>query len=497
MVEEKEHHSEHHEVHHEHHIQHKKNISLLKIGICIGVIAVIVLLFFVFRSSEIKEGSSVRLQYSIALANGTVIENGTTTAISGNISESLNLLSNKTDFNLLNQKKNAEIELNLTADEAFGQINQSLIYKINRSEKQNRTTESNRTLNITSQEFAEAFNSTPLINKSYAITGNPWNYTVLNFDAANITLRIETSIGELPSMVEGLKQEIILITDTKITIKNSLTSTQEIPVENGNVTIFQDDNYIITKFTPEVGKEIAVNWPGYAGGKVVSFDENSITVDANSEFAGQDVILKIKVLDVGKSASSTGKKVSGKKNSGPTMQVFVMSYCPYGLQMMKGMLPAWRLLGEKANFELRFVSYTMHGVKEDTENSRMICIREEQSSKLVDYLECFTDSGDANSCILTAGIDKSSLEDCMDSRASGYMETDKALNTQYGVQGSPTIVIEGKEAQINRDPESVKKAICDAFTSKPSECSQTLSTASPSPGFGSSSSSSSSSASCG
>ena len=225
MVEEKEHHSEHHEVHHEHHIQHKKNISWLKIGICIGVIAVIVLLFFVFRSSEIKEGSSVRLQYSIALANGTVIENGTTTAISGNISESLNLLSNKTDFNLLNQKKNAEIELNLTADEAFGQINQSLIYKINRSEKQNRTTESNRTLNITSQEFAEAFNSTPLINKSYAITGNPWNYTVLNFDAANITLRIETSIGELPSMVEGLKQRIILITDTKITIKNSLTST--------------------------------------------------------------------------------------------------------------------------------------------------------------------------------------------------------------------------------------------------------------------------------
>jgi len=186
----------------------------------------------------------------------------------------------------------------------------------------------------------------------------------------------------------------------------------------------------------------------------------------------------------------TGKALSKNKNSGPLMQIFVMSYCPYGLQMIKGMLPVWKLLGDKANFELRFVSYTMHGAKEDEENKRMICIRGEQSSKLISYLECFTNSGDADSCISEANIDENSLNSCMSSKASQYMEEDKALNTQYGVQGSPTVVIEGKVVQINRDPESVKQAICSAFTSPPSECSQKLSTTSPSPGFGSGTSSS-------
>ena len=169
----------------------------------------------------------------------------------------------------------------------------------------------------------------------------------------------------------------------------------------------------------------------------------------------------------------------------PKMQVFIMSYCPFGLQFLKGLLPVWKKFIDKANIELRFVSYTMHGQKEEEENKRMICIREEQSSKLLAYLECFVKSGDSAGCIKEAGIDKDKLESCMQSRAEKYFAEDKELNEKYGVQGSPTVVIDGKQVEIwPRSPENIKEKLCEAFTSKPSECNEKLSEENPSPGFG-------------
>ena len=190
------------------------------------------------------------------------------------------------------------------------------------------------------------------------------------------------------------------------------------------------------------------------------------------------------------------------KNNGPTMQVFIMSHCPYGTQIVKGVLPVWEKMGNVANIELRFVSYTMHGAQEDLDNSRIICIREEQNAKLLKYLNCFV-SGDGSEsssqdCISQIGIDKAKLESCVASRVSGYYDKDKALNTQYDVQGSPTIILNGKEASIYpRDPQSIATALCEAFTgSKPSACSQSFSTTNPSPGFGTSSGGGGSGGSC-
>ena len=167
------------------------------------------------------------------------------------------------------------------------------------------------------------------------------------------------------------------------------------------------------------------------------------------------------------------------------MQVFIMSYCPYGLQMLKGLLPVWEKFENKANIELRFVSYTMHGQKEEEENKRMICIREEQYPKLIPYLKCYAQSGDHESCLAQANVDTGKLESCMAERADGYFQEDKELNEKYGVQGSPTTVIDGKVVEIwPRSPEDIKKALCEAFSTQPSECSETLSTENPSPGFG-------------
>ena len=66
-----------------------------------------------------------------------------------------------------------------------------------------------------------------------------------------------------------------------------------------------------------------------------------------------------------------------------------------------------------------------------------------------------------------------------------------------GQSGSPAFMINGVDVSVSRTPEAIKTAICSAFTTAPSECSQTLSTESATPSFGSSTSSSSAAASCG
>lgn len=184
------------------------------------------------------------------------------------------------------------------------------------------------------------------------------------------------------------------------------------------------------------------------------------------------------------------------KSDRPVLDVFIMSYCPYGLQAAKAVTPVQELLGESADINIRFVQYTMHGQEEEDENYRMMCIREEEPEKFWQYMECFTGSGDSGKCTAESGIDTANLEDCMENRASGYYDEDKLLDSKYAVGGSPTFVLNEKVISVTRSPEAVKQEICNAFNTMPEECSQTLSTAQASPGFGSGTSTGSS-GSCG
>jgi protein-disulfide isomerase len=187
------------------------------------------------------------------------------------------------------------------------------------------------------------------------------------------------------------------------------------------------------------------------------------------------------------------------KSDKPEVHAFVMSYCPYGLQFMKAYVPVMELLGDKADLELNFVNYAMHGQKEIDENTRMYCIQKEQTDKFTDYLRCFVEAGDNEGCIDTVGIDSDKLDACISAADEEFKITenvaastgsyppyavDEALALQYSVQGSPTFGINGQQVSVNRSPEAIKQAICAAFNNPPAECSQTLSSASEAPGLG-------------
>jgi hypothetical protein len=101
-----------------------------------------------------------------------------------------------------------------------------------------------------------------------------------------------------------------------------------------------------------------------------------------------------------------------KKSDKPVVELFVMSYCPYGTQMEKGIIPVVETLGNKIDFKLKFVSYTMHGDKENQENLRQYCIDKDQFNKFTPYLQCFLGSSDSAACLKSTG-DEGKVTSCM------------------------------------------------------------------------------------
>lgn len=196
-----------------------------------------------------------------------------------------------------------------------------------------------------------------------------------------------------------------------------------------------------------------------------------------------------------------GAEVSQKSDK-PSVKLFVMSYCPYGTQIEKGILPVIEALGNKINFELKFVDYAMHGEKELAENLTQYCIQKEQPEKLNTYLSCFLGDGDSAACLKSSGLNQTKIDSCITKadkefkimenykNQTGYkgsypgFDVDKSENTKYGVGGSPTLIINDQDISSNRDAASLLKTICSAFNNQPSECQTTLSSATPAPGFG-------------
>lgn len=187
-----------------------------------------------------------------------------------------------------------------------------------------------------------------------------------------------------------------------------------------------------------------------------------------------------------------------QKSDKPKVELFIMTFCPYGTQAEKGLIPVINLLGSAIDAKIRFVHYFMHGEKEENETYTQVCIREEQSSKFLPYLECFLEDSNSDRCLIKAGIDKSKLTTCLSSKAKDYYAQDSALSNQYGVQGSPTLIINGAEASSGRSSQAFLTTVCSAFNTPAEKCTSTMSTANPSAGFGyATGSATSSDASCG
>ena len=171
------------------------------------------------------------------------------------------------------------------------------------------------------------------------------------------------------------------------------------------------------------------------------------------------------------------------------LNAFVVSYCPFGVQMQRVIAEIVKEIPELDEYiTIRYMGAivdgevtAMHGEKEAQENFRQICIREEQSDKFWDYINCFIKAGEVESCLTEADIDTDMLDECMTSEEGlAYAQEDFDLQGQYSITGSPSLILNGERVSEfdfgGRTAEAVKTLLCCAFNEEPDVCTTELTT---------------------
>jgi hypothetical protein len=187
----------------------------------------------------------------------------------------------------------------------------------------------------------------------------------------------------------------------------------------------------------------------------------------------------------------------------PVVELFVMSYCPFGLQIEKGLIPVLDTLNDSVNFSVKFCGYAMHGKIELNEQLVQYCIQREHMDHYLSYLRCFLADGNTSGCMNLTGIDPMEIAVCTGLADTEYNITQNYYNQstwiggrfppfgiykeeteRYGIYSSPTLLVNGSVVDTNRDSKSLLETICAGFGARPASCDANLSEAMPSPGFG-------------
>jgi len=176
------------------------------------------------------------------------------------------------------------------------------------------------------------------------------------------------------------------------------------------------------------------------------------------------------------------------KSDKPKVELFIWGYCPYGVQAQGPLAEVAKLLGEYADFEA-VLYYDGHGAYETQQNKIQACIQEIDPDKYWNYAAGFVtdiypkcgssrdidcDKTESIKLMKSLGISSTNVMDCLDSQGADLIAEHAKRASEYGVTGSPTLVINGVKVNTARTAEAFKTAVCGAFNTAPQECSQTL-----------------------
>jgi len=187
--------------------------------------------------------------------------------------------------------------------------------------------------------------------------------------------------------------------------------------------------------------------------------------------------------------SSSSASAEVPKSAKPTAELFIFSYCPAGTAALDSFAKVGALLGKVADVKVKFFS-NMHGEHEKQENMIQECIQQVAADKYWAYANQYVakiynvcgatkdvscDMNESVKLMKLVGIDSKKVLDCVATSGAQLYAAEQIEAGDLGLQYSPSIVINGVLADTDRTPEGIKSAVCNAFNSAPTECSQTLS----------------------
>ena len=214
------------------------------------------------------------------------------------------------------------------------------------------------------------------------------------------------------------------------------------------------------------------------------FASNERVYVANAVF---DLTQNLPVPTVEPTASTTPVKTDK-----PVVDLYVMSFCPYGNQAEDTMKPVFTLLKDKATFNVHYIVsvngndvQSLHGAPEVVQNEREACVlKNYDTSKWFDFVTYVnTNCGSSGSCweagATALGIDKAKINTCVTTEGVALMQANDIASSTAGASGSPTMIINGVQSSAvyqYGNAEAYKQAICGSFNTAPSECSTALGT---------------------
>jgi len=193
-------------------------------------------------------------------------------------------------------------------------------------------------------------------------------------------------------------------------------------------------------------------------------------------------------------------EIEGKnQNAKPKVELFVMSFCPYGVIAANAMSPVADLLGDEADINVRYIASiegddinqvkSLHGPIEGIEDARQLCALKNYGQETYwDYVDeinekCYPIYRNGEDVYKTcwqtaaknAGMNISKLDTCVENEGADLIREEDKIAKANGVSGSPTLIINGAKINAARNPEGYKAAICGAYNTPPEECETALS----------------------
>lgn len=151
----------------------------------------------------------------------------------------------------------------------------------------------------------------------------------------------------------------------------------------------------------------------------------------------------------------------------PTLELFVMSYCPFGVQAEKKIIPIVKKFGDAIDFKLQFIAQeketpsaqditpftSLHGYPEVAENIRQLLIAKEYPDRYLDYILCRGKKLDKSweDCAQKLGIDVAKIQALFDAPEAAQLFRENITRAaELGIKASPTILVDNHKFGANQ-----------------------------------------------
>ncbi|MEI7961491.1 MAG: hypothetical protein WCI04_04095 [archaeon] len=262
------------------------------------------------------------------------------------------------------------------------------------------------------------------------------------------------------------------------------------------------ENYINTNLIVDANVRAKILDVNDLGGGLYSLNyeiiQNGAQVSVGNVYSGAGQLIIGQAFDMAKplpkqntTPQTPPATTEPVKTDKPQVDLYVMSFCPFGNQAENTFVPDFNLLKNKIDFNVHFIVsvdgntvQSLHGPAEVAQNKREACVAKYYGN--VAWLNfavnvnnnCGSDGSCWESAANAFNIDVAKINTCVANEGVALMKENADASAAAGANGSPTLIINGVESTAvyqYGNSEAYKQAICNSFTTAPAECSVVLS----------------------